>query len=92
MAATDAAIEAARLRFRPIVMTSLAFVFGVLPLAFATGAGANARRSMGTGVVGGMLVATFVATVFVPLFFRWLSRGKQGKSAAPQAEATAEEH
>ena len=92
MAATDAAIEAARLRFRPIVMTSLAFVFGVLPLAFATGAGANARRSMGTGVVGGMLVATFVATVFVPLFFRWLSRDKQGKRAAPQAGATAEEH
>ena len=65
--ATEAALNAARLRFRPIVMTSLAFVFGVLPLMFASGAGAAARRSMGTGVVGGMLLATFVATVFIPL-------------------------
>jgi HAE1 family hydrophobic/amphiphilic exporter-1/multidrug efflux pump len=55
-------------------MTSIAFVFGVLPLTFATGAGAGARRSMGTGVVGGMLVATFVATIFVPLFFTVFSR------------------
>jgi len=70
----DAAVQAARLRFRPIVMTSIAFVFGVLPLTFATGAGAGARRSMGTGVVGGMLVATFVATIFVPLFFTVFSR------------------
>ncbi|MBS1190863.1 MAG: Hydrophobe/amphiphile efflux [Rhodocyclaceae bacterium] len=73
----EAAIEAARLRFRPIVMTSLAFVLGVMPLAFSTGAGAAARRSMGTGVFGGMLAATFIATIFVPLFFKWLERGKQ---------------
>ena len=73
----DAAIEAARLRFRPIVMTSLAFVLGVVPLVTASGAGAAARRSMGTGVFGGMLAATFVATIFIPLFFRLLSRGKQ---------------
>jgi multidrug efflux pump len=73
---TDAAFEAARLRFRPIVMTSLAFVLGVLPLVMATGAGAFARRSMGTGVFGGMLAATFIATVFVPLFFVLLSRTK----------------
>src|SRR5574338_209341 len=73
----EAAIEAARLRFRPIVMTSLAFVLGVMPLAVSTGAGAAARRSMGTGVVGGMLAATFIATVFIPLFFKWLSSGKQ---------------
>jgi multidrug efflux pump len=80
----DAALQAARLRFRPIVMTSLAFVLGVLPLAIATGAGAGARRSMGTGVVGGMLAATFVATVFVPLFFVWLARRqKMGEKAAP---------
>ncbi|WKB51479.1 efflux RND transporter permease subunit [Eleftheria terrae] len=72
--AVEAAREAARLRFRPIVMTSLAFVFGVLPLMFATGAGAAARQSMGTGVVGGMLVATFVAPIFVPLFFTLLAR------------------
>ncbi len=76
MSLGDAAIEAARLRFRPIVMTSLAFVLGVFPLVVASGAGAAARRSMGTGVFGGMLAATFIATVFVPLFFKWLSREK----------------
>src|SRR3989475_662216 len=65
----EAALHAARLRFRPIIMTSLAFVLGVMPLMVSTGAGAAARRSMGTGVVGGMLAATFIATVFVPLFF-----------------------
>ncbi len=69
----EAALEAARLRFRPIVMTSMAFVLGIIPLVFATGAGAAARQSMGTGVFGGMLMATFVATIFVPLFFTWLS-------------------
>ncbi len=74
MDAKEAAIQAARLRFRPIVMTSLAFVFGVLPLAIASGAGSAARRSMGTGVVGGMLLATFVATIFVPLFFTLFAR------------------
>jgi hydrophobe/amphiphile efflux-1 (HAE1) family protein len=86
----DAALQAARLRFRPIVMTSLAFVLGVLPLALATGAGAGARRSMGTGVVGGMLAATFVATVFVPLFFVWLARRqKMGEKLPPEDEAEA---
>ncbi|MFA7665833.1 MAG: multidrug efflux RND transporter permease subunit [Burkholderiaceae bacterium] len=70
----EAALQAARLRFRPIVMTSLAFVLGVLPLAIASGAGAAARQSMGTGVVGGMLAATFVATIFVPLFFTVTAR------------------
>ncbi|MFM8812703.1 MAG: efflux RND transporter permease subunit, partial [Methylophilaceae bacterium] len=73
MPIVDAALEAARLRFRPIVMTSMAFVLGIIPLVFATGAGAAARQSMGTGVFGGMLMATFVATIFVPLFFTWLS-------------------
>jgi HAE1 family hydrophobic/amphiphilic exporter-1/multidrug efflux pump len=65
-----AAIEAARLRFRPILMTSLAFILGVLPLAISTGAGAGARHSVGTGVMGGMLAATFLAIFFVPWFFR----------------------
>jgi HAE1 family hydrophobic/amphiphilic exporter-1/multidrug efflux pump len=74
MSAHDAAVQAARLRFRPIVMTSLAFVFGVLPLMIATGAGAASRRSMGTGVVGGMLLATFIATIFVPMFFTVFAR------------------
>ncbi|MDH4101233.1 MAG: efflux RND transporter permease subunit, partial [Nitrospirota bacterium] len=77
MSLTDAAIEAARIRFRPIVMTSLAFVLGVVPLVFATGAGSAARRSMGTGVFGGMLAATFIATIFIPLFFKWLSRERK---------------
>jgi HAE1 family hydrophobic/amphiphilic exporter-1/multidrug efflux pump len=70
MSATAAAVEAARLRFRPILMTSLAFIFGVLPLAISTGAGAGARHSTGTGVMGGMIAATFLAIFFVPLFFR----------------------
>ncbi|MGL6077483.1 efflux RND transporter permease subunit [Methyloversatilis discipulorum] len=65
-----AAIEAARLRLRPIVMTSLAFILGVLPLAISTGAGAGARVSVGTGVIGGMLAATFLAIFFVPLFYK----------------------
>jgi HAE1 family hydrophobic/amphiphilic exporter-1/multidrug efflux pump len=69
----EAAIEAARLRFRPIVMTSLAFILGVLPLALSTGAGAGARHSIGTGVIGGMLAATFIAVLFIPLFFVWTS-------------------
>ena len=73
----DAALEGARLRFRPIIMTSLAFVLGVFPLVKATGAGAAARQSMGTGVFGGMIAATFIATLFIPLFFKWLERGKQ---------------
>ena len=74
LSAVDAAAEAARLRFRPIVMTSLAFVLGVLPLVLATGAGAAARQSMGSGVFGGMIVATFVAPIFIPLFFSLLAR------------------
>jgi HAE1 family hydrophobic/amphiphilic exporter-1/multidrug efflux pump len=65
----DAAIEAAKLRFRPIIMTSMAFILGVVPLVLATGAGAASRRSIGTGVFGGMLAATFLAIFFVPLFF-----------------------
>ncbi len=70
MSAAAAAIEAARLRFRPILMTSLAFILGVLPLAVSTGAGAGARHAVGTGVMGGMLAATFLAVFFVPLFYR----------------------
>ena len=65
----DAAIEAARLRFRPIIMTSMAFIGGVVPLMLAVGAGASSRHSIGTGVFGGMLAATFLAIFFVPLFF-----------------------
>jgi len=65
----DAALKAAYLRFRPIIMTSIAFIFGAVPLAIATGAGANAQHSVGTGIIGGMLGSTFIATLFIPLFF-----------------------
>src|SRR6185437_422830 len=68
-----AAVEGARLRFRPILMTSLAFIFGVLPLAISTGAGASARHSVGTGVMGGMIAATFLAIFFVPMFFKLIT-------------------
>jgi HAE1 family hydrophobic/amphiphilic exporter-1/multidrug efflux pump len=76
MSASAAAVEAARLRFRPILMTSMAFILGVLPLAISTGAGAGARHSVGTGVMGGMLAATFLAIFFVPLFFRFFEDRK----------------
>ncbi|HKJ21608.1 MAG TPA: efflux RND transporter permease subunit [Gammaproteobacteria bacterium] len=65
----DATLEACRLRFRPIIMTSIAFIFGVLPLAVSTGAGANSRHAIGTGVMGGMLGATLLGVLFVPVFF-----------------------
>jgi len=87
----EAAAEAARLRFRPILMTSLAFVLGVLPLALSTGAGAAARRSMGTGVLGGMLAATLIAVAFIPLFFRWVSGRDRRPTRDPDATAAAEE-
>lgn len=67
----DAAIEASRLRFRPIIMTSFAFILGCVPLALATGASANSRHSIGTGVIGGSLMATTIAIFFIPMFF-WL--------------------
>ena len=65
----EATIEAAHLRFRPILMTSFAFILGVLPMAISTGAGANARHSLGTGVIGGMLFATVIGVLLIPLFF-----------------------
>jgi multidrug efflux pump len=91
----DAAIEAARLRFRPIVMTSLAFILGVLPLALSTGAGAGSRHSIGTGVIGGMLAATFIAVLFIPLFFVWTAqagdavRRRFGAGEAPRPSPAA---
>lgn len=68
----DAAIEAAHLRFRAILMTSLTFIFGVIPLVLSTGAGANSRHSVGMGVLGGMIAATFFAVFFVPFFYKFL--------------------
>jgi len=71
----DAALEAARIRLRPILMTSFAFIFGVLPLAISTGAGANSRIAIGTAVIGGMLTATVLAIFYIPLFFVLVRRG-----------------
>ena len=62
-------MQAARQRLRPIIMTSLAFMGGVLPLALATGAGSGAQNAVGTGVIGGMLASTFLAILYVPVFF-----------------------
>jgi HAE1 family hydrophobic/amphiphilic exporter-1 len=69
MSIVDAAVEASRLRLRPILMTSLAFILGVLPLVFATGAGQEARHSVGTAVAGGMFVSTFLNVVFIPVLY-----------------------
>jgi multidrug efflux pump len=86
LAVLDAALEAARLRLRPIVMTSLAFILGVLPLVKATGAGAATQHSVGTGILGGMLAATLIGVFFTPLFY-WLvmtlfGRGRKDSSPA----------
>ena len=84
MPLVESALEAVRLRFRPIIMTSMAFILGVVPLVVASGAGAASRHSIGTGVFGGMLAATFLAIFFVPLFFvliRKLGQRLKGTSA-----------
>ena len=79
----DAAIEACRMRLRPIIMTSLAFVLGVVPLAISTGAGSGSQHAIGTGVIGGMLTATILAIFWVPLFFVTVSSMGQRKIADP---------
>ena len=76
----EAVIEALKLRFRPIIMTSVAFLLGITPLATATGAGSGSQRAIGIGVIGGMLMATFVATVFVPVFFVLVNKFSKKKS------------
>jgi multidrug efflux pump len=83
----DAAIEACRMRLRPIIMTSLAFVLGVVPLAISTGAGSGSQHAIGTGVIGGMLTATILAIFWVPLFFVTVSSLGQRK-IADEDEAT----
>ncbi|MBP9491212.1 MAG: multidrug efflux RND transporter permease subunit [Aliarcobacter sp.] len=75
----DSALEAAKVRLRPIVMTSLAFTIGVLPLAIGGGAGAASKHSIGTGVIGGMLTATFIAIIFIPLFYILISKISKDK-------------
>jgi hydrophobe/amphiphile efflux-1 (HAE1) family protein len=92
MGLIEATLEGAKLRFRPIVMTSLAFGFGVLPLVLTTGAGAGAQNAIGTSVLGGMVTGTFLAVFFIPLFYfviyRLMERKKNGQTeAAQRAEA-----
>jgi hydrophobic/amphiphilic exporter-1 (mainly G- bacteria), HAE1 family len=91
----ESAVEAARARFRPILMTSFAFILGVVPLVLATGAGANARKSIGITVFSGMLASTCLAVLFVPTFFvvvqrfeNWLGERKARKAGAPVAPPT----
>ena len=75
----EATLGAVRVRFRPVIMTSLAFFFGVLPLAIATGAGAGAMKAIGTAVTGGMMSATFIDLFYIPLLFVVVSRVFKGK-------------
>ncbi|KRG70638.1 multidrug efflux RND transporter permease subunit [Pseudoxanthomonas dokdonensis] len=82
----DATIEAARLRFRPILMTSFAFIMGVFPMAISTGAGANARHAIGTGVIGGMMFATFLGLLLIPVFFIVVRRMLGDKLDEPSKE------
>jgi HAE1 family hydrophobic/amphiphilic exporter-1 len=83
--ALEAALEGARLRFRPILMTSLAFILGVVPLMLAAGAGAEARKVMGTTVFSGMLVATIVGVILIPAFFVMIEGNKKKKAGQPVA-------
>jgi multidrug efflux pump len=88
----DATLAGVKLRLRPIIMTSLAFMLGMVPLVLATGAGAASRRAVGTGVAGGMLTATVLGIFFIPLFYlavrRWISRKRV---AAPEESSPAAE-
>lgn len=86
MTIVEAAIDAARLRLRPILMTAFAFIFGVLPLAIATGAGANARHSIGTTVMGGMIVATFLSLLVVPVFYVIIEKLRERKKQPANEE------
>ncbi|MCK8601542.1 efflux RND transporter permease subunit [Desulfoferrobacter suflitae] len=79
----DAAVEASRRRFRPILMTSFAFILGVVPLALATGAGAASRQALGTAVIGGMLASTLLAVLFVPVFYVVMQRFSEWRSKSP---------
>jgi len=85
----EATLEGAKLRLRPILMTSLAFGFGVLPLAFATGAGAGAQKAIGTAVLGGVVTSTFLVTLFAPLFYVLIEK-TLGKSKKKEKEIARE--
>jgi multidrug efflux pump len=90
MELVEATMEAVRVRLRPILMTSLAFGFGVLPLAIATGAGSGAQRAIGTGVLGGMIAGVSLGIFFIPLFFvvveQLIMRRKRGQGPAVSSE------
>lgn len=92
----EAALHAAQLRLRPIIMTSLAFIIGVLPLWFASGAGAGSSHSIGTGVIGGMVFATTFSIFFVPLFYvvvmNWFNRGKSSKEETQSVDPVSGGH
>ena len=83
----DAALGAARIRLRPILMTSLAFILGVMPLAFASGAGAAARNSVGTAVAGGMIASTILSVVFIPVLYVIIRTLVPGKVRTREATA-----
>jgi len=86
MTIVEAAIEASKLRLRPILMTSLAFILGVLPLVFATGAGQEARHSVGTAVAGGMFVSTFLNILFIPVLYVVVQTVRSWISKTPESE------
>ncbi|CCD83744.1 Multidrug resistance protein MexB [Bradyrhizobium sp. ORS 285] len=92
----EATVTACELRFRPIIMTSLAFILGVVPLVIATGASGASQQALGTGVLGGMITATFLAVFWVPVFFvmviRFFTRGKSAVAAVPKEEVPSAAH
>ena len=87
MSIVDAAVEATRRRFRPIIMTSFAFILGILPMAMASGAGAASQQALGTVVVGGMLASTLFAIPFVPVFFIAMQRISERRTAKKEQAA-----
>jgi multidrug efflux pump subunit AcrB len=93
MGLIEATLEAAKLRLRPIIMTSLAFGFGVMPLAFASGAGAGAQKAIGTAVLGGVVTSTFLVTLFAPLFYVLIEKlfGKKKRNATKTDDGTQSE-
>lgn len=83
----EAAIDAARLRLRAIIMTSLAFIFGMVPMFIAGGAGANSRHSVATGIIGGMIIASSIALFFIPMFFYLIERSGERFASAKKSSA-----
>ncbi len=87
MPIAQAAVEAARIRLRPILMTSLAFILGVVPLVIASGAGANSRHSLGTAVFGGMFVSTLLNLYFIPILYVLVESWREGRSSGAEVAA-----